>query len=75
MADEIVCLEISDDCFGPVEYHSIDPGRQRGFPRCARHWRLRVKRRENSIELYADSDVAPSWFDPSYAGERWDDEY
>jgi hypothetical protein len=22
-----------------------------------------------------ESDVAPSWFDPTYAGERWDDDY
>ncbi|HUV09950.1 MAG TPA: hypothetical protein VMX12_03165 [Acidimicrobiia bacterium] len=21
------------------------------------------------------SDVAPAWFDPTYAGERWDDDY
>ena len=21
------------------------------------------------------SDVAPSWFDPTYAGERWDEDY
>lgn len=23
---------------------------------------------------YPDSDVAPSWFDPTYAGESWDGE-
>ena len=61
-------------CSGPVEYHSIDPGRQRAFPRCDLHWNERLDRRQNSMEMYADSDVAPSWFDPSYAGERWDEE-
>ena len=28
--------------------------------------------------LHADPDpgpIAPTWFDPSYAGERWDDDY
>jgi len=35
----------------------------------------RLERYENSIERYADSDVAPSWFDPSYAGERWNEDY
>lgn len=24
---------------------------------------------------YPDSSVAPSWFDPTYAGESWDDDY
>lgn len=26
-------------------------------------------------ERYPDSSVAPSWFDPTYAGERWDSDY
>ena len=66
-----------DSCRGIVEYHSIDPGRQRAHPRCGKHWNERVDRRNdpNSMEMYADSDVAPSWFDPAAAGERWNDEY
>lgn len=24
---------------------------------------------------YPDSDFAPAWFDPTYAGERWNDDY
>ena len=24
---------------------------------------------------YPDSDIPPSWFDPTLAGERWDDDY
>jgi hypothetical protein len=24
---------------------------------------------------YPDSSVAPSWFDPTYAGESWDSDY
>lgn len=62
-------------CSGTVEYHSIDPGRTRAHPRCAKHWRERLQRRENSIERYENSDIAPDWFDPSYAGERWNDDY
>lgn len=72
------CLEWgveSSPCVGPVEYHSIDPGRAKAFPRCERHWSERLAARENSIEKYADSDVEPSWFDPTFAGERWDDDY
>ena len=69
------CLDDRDEntCQGPVEYHSIDPGRTPAFPRCAKHWGERLDRRENSIEKYENSDVAPSWFDPTLAGETWDD--
>jgi hypothetical protein len=70
------CLEDRGEgtCRGPVEYHSIDPGRQNAFPRCAHHWEERLERRESSMERYADSDVAPPWFDPAYAGERWEED-
>jgi hypothetical protein len=69
--DEARCLESGDDCAGPVGYHTV--GRAtRAWPRCEHHAALRQDRYENSIERYADSDVAPSWFDPSYAGESWD---
>jgi hypothetical protein len=73
--EEVECLDDHGEgtCRGPVEYHSIDPGRTAAFPRCEKHWGDRLKSRENSIERYENSDVAPSWFDESYAGERWDD--
>ncbi len=42
---------------------------------CARHaeafWAARAEIDRN----YPDSDCAPSWFDPSFAGERWEDDY
>jgi hypothetical protein len=34
-------------------------------------YRLNV---EDNVRTYT-SNIPPSWFDPSYAGERWDDEY
>ena len=72
------CMDEGRDdegCQGPVEYHSVDPGREKAWPRCEYHWGERLRRMEGSLEMYANSDVAPSWFDPTYAGERWDDEY
>jgi len=24
---------------------------------------------------WADSDIPPPWFDPGYAGERWNEDY
>lgn len=76
--DAYDCMEYGDEdnpCAGPVEFHSIDPGRTRAHPRCEKHWGQRLDRRENSIEVYENSDVRPAWFDESYAGERWDDDY
>lgn len=71
VAQTPVCVEEGDDCEGRVEYHSVDPGRARAFPRCDRHWRERLRRRENSMEIYEHCDVPPPWFDPSIAGEEW----
>jgi hypothetical protein len=60
-------------CSGAVEYRAV-PG---GSPvaRCVAHFDARLDRFENSIEREALSPLAPSWFDPDYAGERWDDDY
>lgn len=75
--EELHCLNDweGESCRGPVEWHSVDPGRAKAFPRCEKHWAERLDSREGSMELYADSDVVPDWFDPSIAGERWDDDY
>lgn len=68
------CLDYgAGNCRGPVDYHWT--GGSRSWPRCDYHQEQRMKRREESIEKYADSDVAPSWFDPAAAGERWEDDY
>ncbi len=76
--DHTDCLDYGHPdrpCAGTVAYHSVDPGRAGAFPRCERHWGDRLDSRENSLERYENSDVAPDWFDPTYAGERWDDDY
>lgn len=72
--DEPRCLQSGPDCRGKVEYH-LRPSDWKSFPRCERHQRARERSRETSLERYADSDVAPDWFDPADAGERWSDDY
>ena len=69
------CLDegSSTPCEGIVEYSSLDG--LRFWPRCDTHFNIRLERYEDSIERYASSDVAPSWFDPADAGERWEDDY
>ena len=72
------CLDFRDDgsCQGSVEYHSTDPGRRPAFPRCDAHWHQALEREEQTRSRYGtDSSVPPSDFDPTYAGERWDEEY
>jgi hypothetical protein len=67
------CLERGPDCEGQVgDWYTSGP---RSWPRCDFHGNRRMDAYENSMERYADSDVVPSWFDPSYAGEHWDDDY
>ena len=70
------CLDDRDDntCRGPVEFHTLDG--LKSWPRCTSHFEQRLRRYEqDSLEKYAHSDLAPSWFDPTYAGERWNDDY
>lgn len=60
-------------CEGQVEYR-LAPDRDdfKAFPRCERHWAKRLQLAERNLELL--SDVPPRWFDPSYAGEQWDED-
>lgn len=62
------------DCQGEVAYHSTDPGVRPAFPRCERHWLARVEADQEHRTIYPDSPIAPAWFDPAAAGERWDEE-
>ena len=76
--DEV--LECLDDhgentCRGPVEYRMPLSGTGKSFPRCDFHWDKRLDRQEEINERYPDSPIAPSWFDPMDAGERWDNDY
>lgn len=67
------CLNANVECAGPVELHWTGSS-TKAWPRCDFHQALRQDAYENSMERYADSSVAPSWFSEADAGERWDDE-
>lgn len=71
------CLDaprnFGEECQGPVEYRYPLSGTGKSFPRCDKHWADRLDVQEGINRRYPTS--APSDFDPSYAGERWDDEY
>lgn len=62
------------NCSGPVEWCPAPSGSP--VQRCEHHNDERWERYEKSeTERYADSDAAPSWFDPADIGEHWDTDY
>lgn len=71
--EEIRCLEHGADCSGPIEYRYALSSTGRSFPRCDYHWELRLQEQERIEARYPAT--APSDFDPSYAGERWEGDY
>lgn len=70
---ELECLdEYQGGCSGPVEYRAGLSATGKSFPRCDAHWEAQVAEQERINEWYAPfSDVPPSGFDPTYAGEEW----
>jgi hypothetical protein len=73
--DGLTCIDQSEECSGRVELRGAPPDGMRSFARCEFHNDKRWERYESSdLERYANSDVPPPWFDPTAAGERWDDD-
>lgn len=68
------CLDGPADCKGAVKYRYALSGTGRSFPRCDKHWSDRLDVQRGIDRRYPDSPFAPAGFDPSYAGESWDDE-
>lgn len=75
--EEPRCLQAGPDCEGKVEYH-LNPDRDdlKTFPRCEFHQAKRLDAAAETIRKYApNSDVPPHGFDPTYVGERWEEDY
>lgn len=69
----IDCLDAGrSPCVGPVEYRWPGYG-YRSWPRCQRHGDERIEKAQADNEKYPDSPFAPDWFDPTAAGETWDE--
>ena len=67
------CLDGPVQCAGPVEYRFALSATGRSFPRCDKHWGDRLDVQEGIDRRYPTH--APIDFDPSYAGESWDEDY
>jgi len=70
---KIECLDGPEGCGGAVEYRAPLSATGRSFPRCERHWEERLDRQDEINRRYPT--LAPSDFDPAYAGERWEEDY
>lgn len=69
------CLDVDrSKCKGAVEWRPSLTGTGTNIPRCDRHWEERLNKDEEDRRNYPDSPIAPSWFDPMDAGERWDED-
>ena len=67
------CLDDHDgDCEGDIEYRMALSSTGRSFPRCDKHWLTRLDVQEVINRNYPTHQ--PSDFDPSYAGESWDED-
>jgi hypothetical protein len=72
--DELVCLDQGQgDCAGVVEYREPLSATGQSFTRCDGHWAVRLEIQEGINQRYPQH--APSDFDPTYAGECWDEDY
>ena len=69
------CLDDYEEstCSGPVEYRFALSGTGKSFPRCDHHWQMRLIKQDEINRRYPYHQ--PYDFDPSYAGERWDEDY
>lgn len=65
------CLDCGTD--KGVEFHML-PDRDdfKAFPRCDACFTKRLDRAERNLELM--SPCRAPWFDPGFAGERWEDD-
>jgi len=72
---EFECLDErgEDTCRGPLQYRTALSGTGKSFVRCDKHWGDRLRKQDEINRRYPHHQ--PSDFDPSYAGERWNDDY
>ena len=69
------CLDShKGDCKGEVKYHPSIAGTGTMIPRCDKHYEALLEWHDEYSQVMPDSPIAPSWFDPTYAGESWDED-
>ena len=71
------CLDHTnrDDCTGSVKYRAALSASGKSFPRCDGAWETRLDLQAGINRRYPDSPTPPRGFDPTFAGEEWDEDY
>ena len=73
------CLDGPNGCAGETFQRAALSGSGMYYPRCDTHYDAYVDRlgpvMEDTRRRYPDSATPPDWFDPTYAGESWDEDY
>lgn len=73
--EKLECLDGPDGCSGKVEYRMPLSGTGKPFARCDKHWEERLNIQARINHDYPNTPCAPDWFDESYAGEHWDEDW
>ena len=74
--ESLECLDenpLLEACKEPIEYRESLSGTGISYPRCDFHWDMRLDIQDQINDRYPYHQ--PADFDPTYAGERWDDDY
>lgn len=67
--EDLECLDGPEGCEGNVEYRMALSATGRSFPRCDKHWSIRLDKQDEINQRYPA--LQPHDFDPGYAGESW----
>lgn len=74
---KLQCIEAGGDnqtCSGDTVEYRFGYGLKGSYPRCGGHHQAYLERMEQINRRYPDSDIPPADFDPTYAGESWDED-
>lgn len=75
MDDLKACLNRQEgNCVGLVSRRPSHAGTGTLITRCEGHHAKAEEKAQEIRERYPDSSIPPAWFDPTYAGESWDEE-
>ncbi|WP_205327521.1 hypothetical protein [Glycomyces sp. YM15] len=79
-ATALVCIDANTayeygPCQGPVHEYDALSGSGYTYARCTFHYDAYCDRMAPILKRWPDTPHPPAWFDPTYAGETWDEDY
>lgn len=75
--EDLHCVDsgLDSSCGGDRTEYCFGYGLKGSYTRCGVHFAAYMERAEKINRRYPDSPIPPADFDPTYAGERWNDDY